>query len=89
VNECTERSFRFQFYTTPSSVAWAGDEDERGGAERLNTASERRDVMTVLNQSRAVKVFALLVLLGYVTLLCTRVSIECSSVTLTTMTDDG
>jgi hypothetical protein len=45
--------------------------------------------MTVLNQSRAVKVFALLVLLGYVTLLCTRVSIECSSVTLTTMTDDG
>jgi hypothetical protein len=45
--------------------------------------------MTVLNQSRAAKVFALLVLLGYVTLLCTRVSIECSSVTLTTMTDDG
>lgn len=81
--------FDFNSTQTSSSVAWAGDEDERGGAERLETASERRDVMTVLNQSRAAKVFALLVLLGYVTLLCTRVSLECSSVTLTTMTDDG
>lgn len=45
--------------------------------------------MTVLNQPRAAKVFALLVLLGYVTLLYTRVSLECSSVTLTTTTDDG
>lgn len=73
---------------TSSSVARAGDEDERGGAERLETANEGRDVMTVLNQPRAAKVFALLVLLGYVTLLYTRVSLECSSVTLTTTTDD-
>jgi len=73
---------------TSSSVARTGDEDERGGAERLETANEGRDVMTVLNQPRAAKVFALLVLLGYVTLY-TRVSLECSSVTLTTTTDDG